>query len=293
MIHCILATIFAILLVFVPLASPEKISTNIDIWEEATLIPLLTPSLTNSFRLELTPEFEVIDGHYVILLDRKGNLFDLTRREYISAKTPLQVTSFAFNAGLLVAIRNNRLGWYEADEIKELLDLPRAGMKVVSGAKSRLYLYGSHGQESLIYLLEDGKAILLLDIKGGKISALTVIGERLFFAIDNMIYTLSKGERAGLLFIVAGEKSIQSLVADPITGVLYFSAGETVYAMRAGVAIPIMRGLTGSLRYSEGALFILAPEQGRLVKILGLEKLTKEKIGLEPAMVPPAGQFKE
>lgn len=85
--------------------------------------------------------------------------------------------------------------------------------------------------------------LLCIDIPKGHISAFTSIGERIFFTIDNMIYTMAKGEKAGLLFIASAEKQIRSLAPDPISGVLCFSAGKTVYAVRAGVAISILKGL--------------------------------------------------
>jgi hypothetical protein len=71
---------------------------------------------------------------------------------------------------------------------------------------------------------------------------------------------------------------------------VYFSAGESVYAMRAGVAITILRGMAGYLRYSGSVLAILDPVRKRLVKITGLEKLTHVT---EPGKSLQPAKFKE
>lgn len=260
------------------------------VWEPATLVHLLTPALADSLRVELTPHFDVLDGGEVILLAQSGNLFNLSRRQYM-AKAPLGVTTFALSAGVLVTIRDRQLGWYQDGAIQDRIELPLAGLQVVAGPRARLYFYGSHGDGSVVYLLEDGKVLPLLEVEKGVISALAAIGERVFFALDNAIYTVAKGERAGLVFVAAGEKTIRSLAADPNAGVLYFSAGETVFSMRAGVAVSILRGLAGFLRHSKEALYVLDPERRRLVRVLGLEKLTAEAATTRPPAAP--GAFKE
>ena len=261
-------------LLFVPISLAAQSPVVAYLWQGASMIHLLTPSLADSNHLEkLAPKLEVVDGQHVLLLTLDGNLFDLEQREYLPAKKPLHVTSFAYSNGLLVVIRDDRLGWYSDGEIKERFVLPLKGMKVVAGKGQRLYLYGPRGKGSVIYLLENNKVFPLTDIPEGKISAFTVIGERIFFAIDNTIYTVAKGEHAGLVFIVAGEKRVHSLAVDTIAGMLYFSTGEAVYIMRAGVALTILKGLKGILRYSRNALFVLDPGRRRLVKINGLERL--------------------
>lgn len=218
-------------------------------------------------------------------------MFDLTQQRYLMTKTHKGVTSFAYSAGILVVIRNNRLGWYENGEIKDRIALPLKGMQVAAGKMDRLYLYGWRSKGNIVYLMEEGKILPIINIPKGRISAFTSIGERIFFAIDNMIYTMAKGEKAGLLFIASGEKQIRSLAPDPISGVLYFSAGETVYAVHAGVAISILKGLEGTLRYSGNALFVFDPKKRRLVKVTGLEKLTGE--AGEKGVPAQTGGFKE
>jgi hypothetical protein len=296
MARCALTRGLGALLLLSSVLVPQAFATEAPVvaaaWEDATLVHLLSPSLAESVGLKPLTEFEVVDGLQVILLTSDGNLFDLTRRLPLPAKTPLQVTSFAVSEGLLVAVRNGRLGWYEDGEIRERIELPSKGMRVVAGKKQRLYLYGPRERGSVVYLLEEGKVLPLLETPQGTISAFTAIGERVFFAIDNAIYTAARGDRPGLLFIATGEQSIRSLAADPVAGLLYFSTGDTVYAMRAGVAISVLRGLAGVLRYSGNALFVLDPDRKRLVKVLGLEKLTTVSGGATAPATPP-GAFKE
>lgn len=264
-----------VLVLFISLLFAAQSSALTYLWQGASLDHLLTPSAADSLRIEgLAPHLEVVDGRQVLLLTRDGRLFDLTRRIPLPLKETPRVNAFACSAGLLVVIRNDTLGWVEDGRIQEQFVLPLKGMGVMAGTGERIYLYGSHDGGSRIYLLEKGKVLFLLEIPRGTISAFTTIGERIFFAVDNVIYTLTRGEKPGILFIAAGEKGVRSLACDPLAGMLYFSAGEAVYAMRAGVAITILRGLKGILRYSGKALFVLDPERRRLVKIQGLEKLT-------------------
>lgn len=280
----------ALVTVFSPGSVAAEDAVVASLWEPATLVHLLTPGLADALQLQLTPHFEVLDGREVILLAQGGKLFNLSRRQYM-ATTSRGITSLALSAGVLVTIQDNRLGFYREGAIRDQIELPRSEMRVVAGSKTRLYLYGSHGGGSTVYLLDEGNVLPLLEIQRGIISALTAIGERVFFAVDNVIYAVAKGEQASLVFVATGEQNVLSLVADPLAGVLYFSAGETVYAMRAGVAISILRGLAGFLRYSKNALFVLDPERRRLVKILGLEKLTAE-VGTPQTPLSP-GTFKE
>ncbi len=183
------------------------------------------------------------------------------------------------------------LGWYEDGVVRERIKLPQTGMKVAAGPKQRIYVYGDRGAGSIIYLLEDGQEIPLIEVSRGRISAFTAIGERIFYAVGNAIYTVAKGERPGLVFVAEGESLIHSLAIDPKIGVIYFSAGNAVYAMRAGMALSVLKGMECYLRCSDNALYALDPKAGRLVKITGLEKLIFEEKGGSPS--GPAGGFKE
>lgn len=267
-------------------------ATAVAVWDQATLVDLLAPPLAQHLGLEPSREFGVVDGQEVILLTRDGSLFDLSQQHALPATAPLRIDSFTVSAGLLVTIRGDRVGWYEDGEVKERIRLPSSDMRIVAGPHERLYVYGPRGDGSIIYLLQAGGVTPLLEIPRGRLSALTVIGERVLFAIENVIYTAARGERVGLLFVATGGLPIRSLAADPVAGLLYFSAGETVYAMRAGTAISILRGLAGYLRYSRDALYVLDPDRRRLVKILGLEKLTIDT-GRAPTVPSPPGAFKD
>ncbi len=262
------------------------------VWQDATVVPVLTPSLAERLGLEPGPQFEVIDGRHIVVQTRDGNLFDLTGQQALPAHAPLRIESFAVSAGLLVTVRGDRLGWYDDGAIRERIRLPSPGMQVVAGPRQRLYAFGPQGQGSVVYLLDDARVIRLLELEHGRIAAFAAIGERVFFAVEHAIYTAAKGERPALLFVAKVEPPIRSLAADPVAGLLYFSAGETVYAMRAGVAISILRGLAGVLRYSRDGLFVMDPERRWLVKLTGLEKLTATRAG-EPAPTPPPAAFKE
>ncbi len=255
------------------------------------MTPLLAPSTADAFGLEvLAPEFELVEGgRALLMLTGDGNLFDLQQGAYLEGKPPLGIESFTYSDGMLVVIRNNHLGWYANGEIVERIALPSPGMKVVAGQGDHLYLYGPNEAGSMVYLLEGNGIVPLLEIPDGRISAFTAIGERIFFSIDNAIYSATKGEQAGIVFVAPGVEQIQSLAADTVSGLLYFSAPNSVYATRAGFAFTILRGLEGTLQYSNNALYVLDPKQRRLLKILGLEQIV---LGESSSAISP-GDFKE
>lgn len=259
--------------------------------KDAALTHLLIPKSTKALGISLSSQFDVPEEGLPVLLTREGNLYDLQKRSYLPHKKTLGITSFTISSSLFVVIRKDMLGWYEDGAIRERVRLPQAGLRLAAGPGQRLYVYGDRGTGGIIYLLEDGKEIPLVEVSRGDISALTAIRQRIFYAVGNAIYTVAKGEKPGLLFVAEGEKQVRSLAIDPKVGVLYFSAGNTVYAMRAGVALSVLKGMECYLKYSGAALYALDPKAGRLVKITGLERLIFDEKGeSSPA---PAGGFKE
>ena len=251
---------------------------------------LLTPSLVDALHLQPTSQFEVIDGISVVFLTRDGQFYSLPQPGVLPVKGSARVDSFAVSTGLIVVTSGDRLGWYEDGKIRERIKLPSTGMQVAAGANQALYVYDQKSKGNRIYFLQDGKVAQLVEIRNGNIAAFATIGERMFFASGNAIYTAAPGENPALLFVAEGQRTIRSLAADPNAGLVYFSAGEAVYAMRAGVAISILRGMAGFLRYSKDALFVLDPEKKRLVKVVGLEKLT---MSASIGSTSPPMKFKE
>lgn len=287
----------ATLVLFLTAAWPVAAETSpaeLWLWKGAILTPLLARADLASLDARLADQFEVLDNGRIVALTSAGELMDLTSRRALPGKTPLALTSFTADKALLIAVRGRRLGWYDGAAIVEKIQLPQDGLTVVAGPKKRLYLYGSQGAGSAVYLLEQGRAGKLFEVPDGRISTLTVIGERLFFAVGNTIYTAAEGQRPAVVFIAAAQSEIRSIAADPRTGLLYFSAGSTVYAMRAGMAISILRGLEGTLRYAGDALYVLDPPQGSLVKLQGLDRLLELGAGTgQSAPDATPAQFKE
>ena len=274
------------------LAAAATPPSEIQLWQGARLTPVLTPAALASLPVRLTLQFEVIKGGQVIALTADGALVDLTARRMLPAKAPLGITSLTADGGLPIAVRGRRLGWYDGGTVPEKIQLPQDGLMVAAGPKQRLYLYGPQGAGSVIYLLEQGRVAKLLELSDGRISTLAVIGERLFFAAGNTIYAAAEGQRPAIVFVASGHPEIRSIAADPLAGLVYFAAGDAVYAMRAGMAVSVLRGLEGSLRYAGDALYVLDPWRGWLVALRGLERLLEA--GADPAGAEvPSGQFKE
>ena len=282
------------LLFAAPGQAADSPATDLWLWRGATVQSLATPAALAPLNVRLTEQFEVVRGDQVVALTSTGDLVDLTARRRLPNKTPLALTAFTADQQVVVGVRGRRLGWYDGEALVEKIQLPQDGLMVVAGAKKRLYLYGAQGSSSVVYLLEQGRAGKLFEVPDGRISTLTVIGERVFFSVGHSIYTAAEGQRPAVVFVAATPADIRSIAADPRTGLLYFAAGDTVYAMRAGMAISVLRGLEGILRYAGGALYVLDPWKGTLVTLRGLEKLLEVGTASEPpgADAPPA-QFKD
>ena len=290
-----MARLLAALALLLAAACPLAAATDpaeLWLWQGAMLRSLVSPAAISALNVRLAGHFEVLEKGRVVALTSGGELVDLTARRLLPAKTPLGITSFTADKQLLIVVRGRRLGWYDGSAILENIQLPQDSLTIVAGPKKRLYLYGPQGPGSVVYMLEQGRAGKLFEVPDGRISTLTVIGERVFFAVGNSIYTVAEGQRPAIVFVAAGQSEIRSIAPDPRTGLLYFSAGNMVYAMRAGIAISILRGLEGTLRYAGDALYVLDPWQGSLVKLQGLERLLHLGTGPKGTEAPP-GQFKE
>ncbi len=289
-----LIVVLALLLAVAHPAAAAAPPAELWLWKGATLTPLLAPTALAPLDVRLAGQFEVLGRGRIVALTSGGDLLDLASRRTLPATAPLALTSFTADKALLIAVRGRRLGWYDGAALVEKIRLPQDGLMVVAGAKKRFYLYGPHGNGSAVYLLEQNRAGTLFEVPDGRVSALTAIGERLFFAVDNTIYTAAEGQRPAVVFVAAAQPAIRSIAADPRTGLLYFSAGSAVYAMRAGMAISILRGLEGTLRYSGDALYVLDASRGVLVKLQGLDTLLELGTGGgQPAPDAAPAQFKE
>ncbi len=283
----------AVLLGFPSLALAGAGFSGVEVWTQARVTRLLSPERDRAPRVALRRQFEVLPGKQIIGLTAAGDLYDLRARRPLPAKEPARLSTFTADRGLLITIRDRRLGWYEDGEVVDRIELPQAGLQVVAGSRKRLFLYGQRGDGSVVYLLQEGRAGPLLDVPEGRISSLTMIGERLFFAVGNTIYTVASRQPPSVLFIAAGQPEVRSLAADPASGFLFLSCGQTVYALRAGVAVSILRGLEGTLRYAGNALFVLDAEQGSLLGLQGLERLAASGGVPTGAEASAAGDFKE
>ena len=266
---------------------------EVEVWAQARVTRILSPEMDRTPRVALQPQFEVLPGNRIVGLSAAGDLYDLRARKPLPAKAPARLSAFTADRGLLITIRDRQLGWYEDGEVVDRVELPQAGLQIVAGAKRRLFLYGQRGAGSVIYLLHEGRAGLMVEVPEGRISSLAAIGERLFFAVGNTIYTVASRQPPSVLFIAAGQPQVRSLAADPVSGFLYLSCGRAVYALRAGVAVSILRGLEGILRYSGNALFVLDAERASLIGLQGLEKLATAGGAQAAADAPAAGEFKE
>jgi len=289
-----LAAVFALLLCCASTAAAAS-PAELWVWRGARLTPLVAAADVAALKVRLGAEFELPARGRAVALTSAGELVDLTARRLLPAVSPLGITSFTSDGHLLIVLRGRRLGWYDGGRVVEKLQLPQDGLRVVAGAKQRLYLYGPQGAGSVVYLLEQGRVGKLLEVPDGRIATLAAIGERLFFAVGNSIYTAAEGQRPAIVFVASGGEAIRSIAPDPRSGLLYFSAGHTVYAVRAGMGISVLRGLEGVLRCTGDGLYVLDPWQGSLVRLTGLEKLLEIGAGGEqpPAAGGPPASFKE
>lgn len=231
---------------------------------------LFSPKNMKACGLDDLRNFDITSSGAVILMT-KNNLFDIGGKRFILSKEDKELKNFCCASdGTLFTVSGNTLGCISGGAIEKLITLPSSGMKITDGGKGRIYLYGGDTEPNkALYLIEEGKGYKKICDMPRKILALAADGDTIYFSVANDIYEIKFGGKFRLLCRVPGPE-ITSLAADNKTGVIYFTAGNALYAKSADNITFIAENFGEILKFNRGALYVLKPSSETLIKISGL-----------------------
>lgn len=231
---------------------------------------LFSPKNMKACGLDDLRNFDVTPSGAVILLT-KNNLFDVGGKRFILSKEDKGLQNFCCASdGTIFTISGNTLGCLSGGAIEKFLTLPSSGMKITDGGKGRIYLCGGDTEPNkALYLIEEGKGYKKICDMPRKILSLAANGDTIYFSVANDIYEIKFGGKFRLLCRVPGPE-ISSLAVDNKTGVIYFTAGSALYSRSADNITFIAENFGEILKFSRGALYVLRPSAGTLIRISGL-----------------------
>jgi hypothetical protein len=167
-----------------------------------------------------------------------------------------------------------------------LLDVPLKSCIFVPDG-DRIYIGGVDADgRAMLFLYKEGagyKPLLSLD---APIDAMTVSRGELLFSSGSRIYALKEGGPARLLARLPGFSHIPSLAADEASGLLYFSDGDDLFALRGGDFVMVRRGVGGMLRCRKGDLYVLSWREHALFRMSGLPEALSSAGSLSPLPEP-------
>lgn len=231
---------------------------------------LFSPKNMKAHSLDDLRNFDIANSGAVILLT-KNNLFDVGGKRFILSKKDNGLQNFCCASdGTIFTISGNTLGCLSAGTIEKLITLPSSGMKITDGGKGRIYIYGGDTEPNkALYLIEKEKGYKKICDMPRKILSLAANGDTIYFSVANDIYEIKFGGKFRLLCRVPGPE-ISSLAVDNKTGVIYFTAGNALYAKSAENITFIAENFGEILKFSNEALYVLRPASGTLIRISGL-----------------------
>jgi hypothetical protein len=167
--------------------------------------------------------------------------------------------------GSLLAVRDDRLAYYERGALVDAAALPARGLRLAPESDTTAYLYGGSGPAAGIYrFAKPSRVLKLFDVEG--VSALVAVRGRLFFAAEGGIYTAKAGEAVAAVHRDPA-LAIRSLDVEPKSGTVLFATDDAVYGIRAGKTSLLVEGIGGQVKVDRDLLYILSPTRGRLVVV--------------------------
>lgn len=232
--------------------------------------------------------FDVDPAGAVLVLTR-DNIFDAGAKEFLFGEPLKDPGWLAFAGGKLQFMANGALFVVDGRMPRKLLDVPLKSRVFVSD-RERTYIGGiTETGRSVLFLYKEGmghKALLELDVP---IDAMALARGKLFFTVGPRIYVLGEGGPAKLFAHLPGFSHIPSIAVDDKHGLLYFSDGENLYAVRGGDFVVVRRGVGGMLRCREGDLYVLSWHDHALFRMSGLSEAFSAAGTLVPLEDPCKG----
>jgi len=140
-----------------------------------------------------------------------------------------------------------------------------------SSVHGRVYLYGGDSDENgfrskIVSISSDGRTEEVVKAS----SAITAVCDArgtLYFSTDNEIFALRQNELRLVIRVPAASRII-SLAAEPEGEVVFFSTADNIYVLRGlGPAVEMVKGLGGTLRFRNGALYAFDAPRRVLVRL--------------------------
>ncbi len=213
--------------------------------------------------------YDVDQGGAVFILTR-DNIYDAGGGDFLFGEPLKNPGWLAFAGGKLQFLSNDALFEVDGGKPRKLLDVPLKNGLFASDAE-RTFIGGITGAgRSVLFIYKEGvghKALLELD---APIDAMTLARGELFFSVGPKIYVLREGGPAKLFANLPGFPHIPSIAVDDRHGLLYFSNGDDIYAVRGGESFVVRQGLGGMLRCRGGNLYVLSRRDRALFRMGGL-----------------------
>lgn len=211
-----------------------------------------------------------VDPAGAVLVLTRDNIYDAGGREYLFGEPLRKPGWLTFAGGRLLFMANGGLFAVDGRTPAKLLDLPLT-RRIMAADGERMYIAGVTGEgKPQLFLFREGlgyKPVLELD---APIDAMTVARGTLFFSAGNRIYTLREDGDATLFAHLPDIPAVTSLAVDETQGVLYFSDGDSLYAVRGNDLVVVRQGLGGMLRWKAGDLYLLSWREHALFRLRGL-----------------------
>ncbi|NTV50638.1 MAG: FecR domain-containing protein [Geobacteraceae bacterium] len=264
-----------LLMLAVLLMTPDRASaTKVEVRKVLDTSPLNAP-----FVYDVGPE-----GAVLVLT--RDNIYDAGAREFLFGEPLKNPGWLAFAGDKLHFISNGGLFAVDGGMPRKLIDVPLKSRIFVSDSQ-RTYIGGvTAAGKPVLFIYKEGvghKALLELD---APIDAMALAQGKLFFTVGPRIYVLAEGGDAKLFVHLPGFLHIPSIAVDDRHGLLYFSDGDNIYAVRDNDFVVVRRGVGGMLRCREGDLYILSWRDHTLFRMHGLPEVLSSAGGLVPLNDP-------
>ncbi len=197
----------------------------------------------------------------------------------VSQKENDTITSFAYTSdGLLMIVRNNELCYIDTlGKLAKLYTLPSHNMKISAGKKV-MYLFDSskNKKKYIVYSLAHGGRYNEILVTSTPINAVAETKNQLLFSTGSALYSYNLNDKKTKALVnVPNNYEIKSIAVDTLSGRIYFSTNNAVYALKDSLAVAITDKFTGSLKYYNNSIMIINSEKQFIVRIIGLEDKIK------------------
>lgn len=253
-----------------PAASAERIAVR---------RVLDTSPLGSTFVYDVSP-----DGAVLVLTG--DNLFDAGSGRNLFGEPLKNPAWFAFAGRNLRILAGGALYAVDGGAPRRLLDVPMKSCVFVSDG-DRTFLAGvlSDGRPAL-FLHREGEGHKALLSPDAPVDAMTLSRETLYFSSGSRIFALKEGGPARLVAHLPRFTHIPSVAADEGSGLLYFSDGDDLYALRGGDILLVREGLGGMLRVRGGDLYVLSWRGNALFRLTGVPAALSSAGALAPLKDP-------